>query len=277
MLNMLIHLLRSCATTALAVLFLGIGLVSAQDVVLPQALSDAARATETEDSESTAIEPIDSTQGFALFEDIESTASSRSSRSPSRPSRGNRATTAEPEFTLVGTTRIGNQYSVMLRHKGGDTLLVKADPEGNTQIPDHSGYAVVNLSPGSVSIRYPGSTPCVEFSEHGVKCNSAGNIAELVLANGEPLSPTVATRRVQNGNNSNPAGNGNGGVAGNGDQNTVVNPFAALRARGNAPGSNGEPRSSNNGNFTPRRIADEDVPPGMRKITTPFGDRLVDQ
>ena len=29
--------------------------------------------------------------------------------------------------------------------------------------------------------------------------------------------------------------------------------------------------------FTPRRINPEDVPPGMRVVSTPFGDRLVEE
>ncbi|MBT8146719.1 MAG: hypothetical protein KJN90_07680, partial [Gammaproteobacteria bacterium] len=54
-----------------------------------------------------------------------------------------------------------------------------------------------------------------------------------------------------------------------------TNPFAALRARalqnGDAPAPSASPRRS----FTPRRIDPADVPPGMRVVSTPFGDRLV--
>ena len=55
----------------------------------------------------------------------------------------------------------------------------------------------------------------------------------------------------------------------------IFNPFEALRAQqNNVSVSN---RDGGNERFTPRRILPEDVPPGMRVVSTPFGDRLVEQ
>ena len=51
----------------------------------------------------------------------------------------------------------------------------------------------------------------------------------------------------------------------------LPNPFEAIRARANNPDSN-----TDNNNFRPRRIDPDDVPPGMRIVSTPFGDRLVE-
>ena len=55
----------------------------------------------------------------------------------------------------------------------------------------------------------------------------------------------------------------------------VVNPFAALReAQAENPADSSTRRGAR---FSPRRVAPEDVPPGMRVVSTPFGDRLVEQ
>ena len=53
------------------------------------------------------------------------------------------------------------------------------------------------------------------------------------------------------------------------ERNTPANPFEALRNRA----QNGEPQSERPGRFQPRRIDPADVPPGMRVVSTPFGDR----
>ena len=210
-------------------------------------------------------------QGFALFETIE-TSESRNG-AINRPTRESRVTTSQPEFTLLGVSRIGGKYSAMLRHKDGDSLIVDADPGANTLIPEHTGYSIINISAASVSIRYPGSNACVEFNELGVSCNSAANIAELRLANGEPIASnatsshrTVAAPQAELGGEI---------IEG---QNAPRNPFAALNnTTRNGEATEAGATSNAEGRFTPRRISPEDVPEGMRVVATPFGDRLVEQ
>lgn len=200
-------------------------------------------------------------QDFSLFEDVES--ANNTSNAPNRPSRESRATISEPEFTLVGTSRIGSKFSAIVRHRSGETVLVKVGAAGNTAIDGHAGYSVVDIGAGAVSIRYPGNNACVDFSEQGVRCSSAGNIAELALANAEPLAGN--TRAVIEVANDTEA-TAEEVVA------DPANPFEALRNGNNGQGNNG-----NGGRFVPRRINPEDVPEGMRIIATPFGDRLVEQ
>ena len=57
------------------------------------------------------------------------------------------------------------------------------------------------------------------------------------------------------------------------ERSTQANPFETLRNRV----QNGEPPSERPGRFQPRRIDPADVPPGMRVVSTPFGDRLVEE
>lgn len=246
--------------TFLVLLSLGISRVSAQ--------------TPNQDADQAGLTTNESNPGFALFEAIENNAGNRTATPTRRNSRNSRATVAEPEFTLLGTSRIGDKYSAILQHKSGEAIIVEAGPSASTAIPEHDDYSIVKLAAGSVSIRYPGNTTCVEFLDRGVSCNEADNIAELGLAASEPLAPSESSQifaaqaiDVQaNDSGANPAGG----------QDQVINPFAALQEA-----QNGEPvdRSTNaeNRQFSPRRIAPEDVPPGMRVVSTPFGDRLVEQ
>jgi hypothetical protein len=203
-----------------------------------------------------------------LFEAVE-TSESRT-RPTARPGRESRVTTAGPEFTLLGVSRLGDKYSAILQDKEGDSLIVRADLGTNTQIPNHRGYAIVDVTASSVAIRYPGNNPCVEFNERGVSCNNAANIAELVLANGEPIA---AENQAIVADSENPTN-----IEVIEPQADPSNPFEALRngRRGNIVNATGA-EANTSGRFTPRRINPADVPEGKRIVATPFGDRLVDE
>ena len=202
-------------------------------------------------------------QQLNLFEEIETTNNS-SNQARNRARGDSRATSASPEFVLIGTSRIGSKYSAIIQHRDGDTLVVKPGPNSSTQIPGYNGYSVLDVGSGSVSIRYPENVPCVEFHDQGVSCDGAVNIAALSLANGEPLPGKEVVTRLTDSRPDEAAAD-----------EPPTNPFEALRAQqNNAAVSN---RSGDNNPFTPRRISPEDVPPGMRVVSTPFGDRLVEQ
>ena len=205
-------------------------------------------------------------QVLTLFEGVESAAGSAGD--PNRTPRGPRATVAEPEFTLLGTSRIGGSYSAILRHRGGESILVRSQGNSATAIEGHAGYSVLSVGAGKLSLRYPVSVPCVEDVGQGVSCAAGPNTAELVLATSSPLSrpaPSNTPNQADSANSSEPP------VA------LAVNPFEALSA---AQVDDDNPAQNNGGRdnrFAPRRISPEDVPSGMRVVSTPFGDRLVEQ
>jgi len=213
-----------------------------------------------------AISGLCNSQQLNLFEEIENDNSISSRRTADRASERGFGV-AEPEFTLVGTSRISGKYSVIIQHRGGDTLMIKAGLNSSTQIPGYSGYSILDVSSGSISIRYPENVPCVEFRDQGVSCDGTINIATLSLANGEPLfGKEVETSLV--------AGRSNETIA----DELPTNPFEALLSReNNVPESNRDGVFGRSERFTPRRIDPEDVPPGMNVVSTPFGDRLVEQ
>ena len=202
-------------------------------------------------------------QQLNLFEEIETNNRSPGD-APNRTPGGGRVGTTSPEFTLTGTSRIGSEYSVIIQHRGGDILIVKASPNSSTQIPGYNGYSILDVGPGSISIRYPANVSCVEFRDQGVSCAGGENIAVLSLTNGQPLLGNEAETSLAAASSNETA-----------VDDPPINPFEALRAQQN----NGAEsiRDGDNERFTPRRILPEDVPPGMRVVSTPFGDRLVEQ
>ena len=219
------------------------------------------------------IETADIEPELRLFEAIDSAATADSPRNRrTRNVQATRNTPSNPEFTLVGTSRIGDKYTVILTHKDGDTVVVSAGPDTSTQINGHSQFSIVDVGAREVSINYPDGTPCIEFKAKGVNCNMASNTANLTLTYGAPLAPRQRQGLVVDQETRDVAAED---AATSGDE--PVNPFAALReaAAGNTDGQvNG---NRNTARFNPRRIAPEDVPPGQRVVSTPFGDRLVDQ
>ena len=235
-----------------------------------------------------------SRQDFNLFESVDSGSSADRLQNLPRGRRQNNSRSTEPEFTLIGTSRIGSKTSVILRNKDGSEVIVNTSVNTNTRIDGYSQFSIVNINSGKVAIQYPESTSCVESQDKGVSCNSAANIASLELINSAPLQ-RANSRASRTGDGRGRDSNRDPDLANlivneeASDSEVIVstdeeepppNPFAALRARAQAGGSNSQAVTSDSlqrQGFTPRRIDPADVPAGMRIVPTPFGDRLVEQ
>ena len=201
-------------------------------------------------------------QNLDLFEETESNnrpLREEGSRAIRRDSDGNIIT--GPEFILIGTTRVGGNFLVVVEDRIGEILSINVPDGAETSVPGYPGFQVVDVGPGNVMIRYPDSIPCEEFNNQGVSCG-ASNTARLDLTNAEPLMRTA----VINGSNSDSLSQGEI------DPENTPNPFEALLERASNPEVEADTSA-----FTPRRINPEDVPPGMRVVSTPFGDRLVEE
>jgi len=206
--------------------------------------------------------PEQSRQGLSLFESIEVTENR--SQANSRATREARATVSEPEFTLLGTSRVGDKYSAILRHRNGESILVRSQEDVATAIEGHAGYSVLSVGAGELSLRYPAGVPCVEDVQQGVSCGAGTNTAELVLSASDPLSQPVAAVPDE-------IAEPEEGIV------ESTNPFEALRAAQADRDNPAQSGAVRNDRFVPRRIEPADVPPGMRVVSTPFGDRLVEQ
>ena len=188
---------------------------------------------------------------FTLFEGIESNEPRQDSPS-SRPTRESRVTTATPEFTLVGTSRIGDSYSAILKHRSGDNVVVRSGPGGTTPVTGYSDYLISDVGAGNLSLRYPVGMPCEDHVDQGVSCTSTANTARLELVNGEALA---AQRTINNVEGS--AEQAEAVQAGiNPETGEPMNPFEAIRAARAAGINPSDAAADGRPRFTPRRIAD---------------------
>ena len=203
-------------------------------------------------------------QGFSLFEGVEVAGGGASGTN--RTPRGPRDTVVGPEFTLIGTSRIGDSFSAILRHRSGESILVRSQGGTSAAIEDHPGYSVLSVGSGKLSLRYPASIPCAEDVGQGVSCNAGLNIAELVLGKSSPLSRIVPSTSVElQGSPTEPP------------TAQSINPFEAITAAQADDNDSAQVDGGRGDRFVPKRISPEDVPSGMRVVATPFGDRLVEQ
>lgn len=213
-------------------------------------------------------------QEFSLFEDVETAPGAQPVQQ--RPGRESRVTTSAPPFTLVGTSRVGDKYGVILADQSGKQVYVETGPNTVTYVPTHVGYQIVGIEGTKVSLRHPESSPCIDFPDAGVHCTANEYIAELTLPNkppvAQPRTPVQVNTAQENGNASDRL------------EEDPQNPFAIMRARARAQGAENVPDGANadtnpagNDRFVPRRIDPSEVPPGSRVISTPFGDRVVQQ
>lgn len=174
-----------------------------------------------------------------------------------------RALGSGPMFTLLGTSRLGGKYKATLQTDSGDIIRVDFLGDESVPIPGHIDYRLVAVDSRQVSIRFPAASPCVAAQDKGVQCDADG-LARLSLRTAAPVvvAPTqtaqLAGEEVAQPQNENPFA-------------------AALRAASeNEAAANGRGRNATRERFEVRRIPPEEVPPGMRVVRTPFGDRLVE-
>ena len=201
------------------------------------------------------------------------------------PQQRRASSNSEPAFTLVGTSRFGDKYYASLLSRSNESVRIEWTPGRVGPIEGYSGFAIAQINSRSVSIRHPESEPCIENVEKGVSCNE--NFAVLRLSNAKPMAPRTRQAEPesevevnlgeidQTGEEGEPATIGNSGVL-------TRNPFSGELQE--APNLSAEEitareerrqaRAEQFRNFEIVRIADDEIPEGMQRIRTPFGDRL---
>ena len=212
-------------------------------------------------------------QELELFEDVERTVSANNQRG-NPAGAGDDApaiSPTEPEFTLVGASRIGDQRRVVLNHRSGETLAVPLEADGETSIPGYGQFHIISSEKGRVSIQYPDGSNCVEAADSGVSCEAGANVAWLSLRPAPlPEQFLVALDQEEELMEQDPELEAEAKEAAEDLARDPNNPFARLRAEALGQDVPSAPR------FRPRRIDPAQVPPGMRVVSTPFGDRLVE-
>ena len=193
----------------------------------------------------------------------------------------------QPAFTLRGTSRFGDRYTTTLINRSGEPIKVEWREGDNTPVPGFDGFNVVAISSKSVSLAHPASDACIASDESGVSC-TADNIAVLSIATGMPLAANGTPPGFAQGQNQQGFDNGNGmggdpALQNAQGQQVFINPFSGeaevvnqLPSEAQAARVERQQRRAERLNqFEAVRIDPADVPPGMRLVRTPFGDRLV--
>ena len=205
-----------------------------------------------------------SSTDFSLFEPIGPTSDVVGS-APSRRNSVRRPglSGTEAEFSLIGTSRIGTTTSVILKHLSGKSLRVPMQRQRMT-VPGYEQYVVIGVDSNSVSIQYPQSVSCADFAAEGFSCDATRNVVMLSLTVDDADLSRVEQNETQLQGSRFEQQEADG---------VPINPFEALRDRS----QNSELATGQPDRFQPRRIDPVDVPPGMRVLSTPFGDRLVEE
>lgn len=205
---------------------------------------------------------------------------------PNRPA--NKKKGVDKPFVLRGTARLGRHYSAVIETPKGEDIRVVWDGGAPVTIPGYDGFRVSKIDPREVVVLLPPEVDCVDVAEAGLRCNSKGNAATLSLAWRNATPPKASAKEKGAAK----VGGKKAGDAGKKGDKAKENPFlSALRRASEGKevdhqeGMSDEEkklddelrkkRAERYKNFKPKVIRDDEVPPGMKVVRTPFGDRLV--
>jgi hypothetical protein len=184
---------------------------------------------------------------------------------------------------LRSASRFGDEYLVVLADRAGNTVDLRWSKGQKLLVPQHPGYVLTQVEAAEVTLQQPPGSPCTPDAVSGVRC-IAPDTAVLSLATLGPVQqrapaapgPRRGRPLLQEGED--------GMLRDSAGNPIFVNPFtgeltnaedtppeqqAAARAQ------RAQARTQRVQQFQVERIPDDQVPPGMRLVRTPFGDRLV--
>ncbi|OQW94484.1 MAG: hypothetical protein BWK79_05735, partial [Beggiatoa sp. IS2] len=194
----------------------------------------------------------------------------------------------QQDFSLRGTSRIGKNLSAVLQAPDGKQIVQRLDGQ-RTEVKGYAGYFLVQVNAREIQIEYPKESPCQNDNEpKGVYCSKDKKTATLKLprlnalaAPPPPKAPPVVVQNQPNNPFQPQPGQPQPGQA----QPAQQTPFGPMPfgqpQRQLTPEEikerqeKFEQRKELYKNFKKQEIKDEDVPPGMRVVRTPFGDRLI--
>lgn len=163
----------------------------------------------------------------------------------------------QQDFTLRGTSRIGDKRVAMLQAPDGKEFMQRLRKNERTPLDGYPTYFLVKIDGREATLEYPSDAPCrVSSPVKGLQCKENGKVAVLNLMRKgaiapppPPQPPPVAAQPVL----------------------PAANPAEERKRQEEEL----KKRQELYKNFQKQVIKDEDVPPGMRVVRTPFGDRLI--
>jgi len=184
-----------------------------------------------------------------------------------------------PGFSLRSVARFGDSYWGLVTDAVGNSMEVHWLPGEQTslgELAQYSGYKVLELTARTLRLQFPQGLPCSASGQEGLVCVD-DTTALLSLVSLAPLqsngSQTLQTEQPS----------AVPGPEQTMDNAEFINPFVNIAADA-APMQDAEmaaradrarARAERLEQFQVERIADDQIPPGMRRVRTPFGDRLV--
>ncbi len=139
------------------------------------------------------------------------------------------------DFVLLGTSRIGSRRAVVLKAPNNKQFIQYFEDNVVTEIKDHEGYYLLSVEPREIVIEYPEDAPCR-------KSNGAKGIICNEQDEGRTALLSLEKSKI-----------------------IASSPKPVTTATTEKPKTK----------FKRKVIKEEDVPPGMRVVHTPFGDRLI--
>lgn len=216
-------------------------------------------------------------QQLTLFEPLQQTDSAPDG-SRMGPAPAIAAMPGTAGLALRSSARFGRVHQVVLSDASGNDLALQWQAGERVAVPQHPGYVVTGVNGMEVTLQHPAGQPCQDNDVSGVRCLS-GDTAVLSLATLSPLPKAPSPmgpepQRTEDGDIIRTDANGN---------TVFINPFsaAAMEAEELTPeqqqdrAARAQARQQRLQQFQIERIPDDQIPPGMRRVRTPFGDRLV--
>jgi hypothetical protein len=174
----------------------------------------------------------------------------------------------QKDYELRGISIIGSKKAVILKSPDGKEFVQHFKDNKRTPINDPSnpdpktptGYFLINVEARKIVVEYPENAPCRQNNDvTGIECNNQDG------------GKTVTLKRVRRNAIA---------AAPPPPPQPVITPFPpaptpASPEETKAQEEERKRREQLYKNFQRQVIKDEDVPPGMRVVRTPFGDRLV--
>jgi hypothetical protein len=180
---------------------------------------------------------------------------------------------------LRGTSQIGERRATVLQGPDGKEMIHYLEDNKRTPLKGYEGYSLLNVGSREITVEYPTDAPCrASDPSKGLQCSTDQKTATIKLTVASnalpPQQPMLPQPQPQPPPPNNPFAV------------PPPNPFAPPGAQFNPPppvspeeqrkrDEEQKKREEIYKNFKRQTIKDEDVPPGMRVVRTPFGDRLM--
>lgn len=176
-------------------------------------------------------------------------------------------------FTLVGISQFGENYSATIQAPDGRILRIKWDQGKIANLPaDYSDHAVIYVDARRIDIAHPSDSLCsVSMPEKGIVCDQDGKVAHISL-NHEPKAKAENSQgEVKTGQVQPPVNNS---AASPPAINSIADGFKMALSQQKRQGLPPPPVENRTDAFNSltKPVAEDEIPPGMTVIRTPFGN-----